>query len=277
MEKTLVIDGKNYSYDRKEKKITQLDLIAFLSVQKLYPKMYVSPRFSHEERIAFGSLLKLNHLPSSFQADEDVRLYGGQPFSEEISEHSVWEDFPRSHYFLPKYEIVQTYAETILITYCMNEFQDDPYKDLIWDTPSDQTLDIKVELCENFPEIDSWVPLIEKTLSEIEQGSMEKVVLARMTTLKASSPIYPYAILSFLKEKKLNTTVFSLEFNPGSVFLGSSPEKLYSRVETLLLTEALAGTFPRGTSRIQDLELERCLQKSPKDLEEVSFVGAFLK
>ncbi len=276
MKKTLVIDGKNYSYDRQEKKITELDVITFLSVQELYPKMYISPRFSHEERIALGSLVRLDELPSSFEGDDDVRLYGGQAFSEASSD-SVWEDFPRSCYFLPKYEIIQTHAETILITHSINESKIDPYKDLIWDIPGDQTLEITVKYTENFPEIESWVPLIEKTLSEIELGSIQKVVLARMTTLEMSSPIHPYAILAFLKEKKLNTTVFSLEFTPGSVFLGSSPEKLYSRAESLLLTEALAGTFPRGISKIQDLELETCLQNSPKDLNEVCFIDAFLK
>ncbi|MCX6991395.1 MAG: isochorismate synthase [Chlamydiae bacterium] len=277
MEKNLVIDGKNYRYHRQEKKITELDIIAFLSVQELYPKMYLSPRFPHEERIALGSILSLEHLPSSFEGDEDVRLYGGQAFSEDLKDSNVWEDFPRSRYFLPKYEIVQTHSETILISHSINESKINPCKDLIWDTPSDLTLELRVEHSENFPELESWVPLIEKTLSEIEQGSMEKVVLARMTTLKTNSPIHSYAILAFLKEKKLNTTVFSLEFAQGSVFLGSSPEKLYSRVESLLLTEALAGTFPRGISKMQDIELESCLQKSPKDLNEVCFVGAFLK
>ena len=238
--------------------------------------MYLSPRFSYEERIALGSHLSLAHLPSSFEGDDDVRLYGGQAFSETLND-SVWDDFPRSCYFLPKYEIVQTHAETILISHSINESEIAPYKDLIWDTPSDQTLEITVKHSENFPKLESWVPLIEKTLSAIEQGSIQKVVLARMTILKTGSPIHPYAILSFLKEKKLNTTVFSLEFTPGSVFLGSTPEKLYSRDESLLLTEALAGTFPRGISKIQDLELETCLQKSAKDLNEVCFVGAFLK
>ena len=276
MKKTLVIDGKNYSYNRQEKKITELDVVAFLSVQDLYPKMYLSPRFSHEERIAVGSLLSLDQLPSSFEGGDDVRLYGGQAFSKALND-SVWEDFPRSCYFLPKYEIIQTHAETILISHSIDESEIDPYKDLIWDTPSDQTLEIKVKHSENFPELQSWVPLIEKTLSEMDQGSIQKVVLARMTTLKMSSPIHPYAILCFLKEKKLNTTVFSLEFTPGSVFLGSSPEKLYSRAESLLSTEALAGTFPRGISKIQDLELETCLQNSPKDLNEVCFIDAFLK
>jgi len=273
LKKSIIIEGQKLNYYESESKIDPLCLVTFLKAQKIYPKMYWNERFSNEERIAIGSILSLDHIPLSSEIDQETRLYGGYAFSQKTHPESIWGDFPKSYFFLPQYEIIQSREETRLIT---RSLKNETLDKLCWnETNLDEELLIKER--SDLPSEPSWHPLIEKCLTKIDQKILSKVVLARQTTIESFRDIDPYAMLQTLKEKKLNTTIFSLQIQPPSTFIGSTPEKLYTKEGSSFYTEALAGTLPRGASEREDSDLQTHLLQSAKDLDEVAKVESFLK
>lgn len=273
MERSIVLEGKKTSFYRSKSKIAKLDLLSFLKAQEIYPKMYWNERSSNEERIVIGSFLELDHLPTTFEGGPDIRLYGGHAFSDSLHFSSVWDEFPKSHFFLPRYEILQTDSETHLITISLHEHENS----LVWDYQpvNEETPSVKDRT--DTPSQNQWTSLIEQILFEIRQNTLRKVVLARQTTIQCFSSVDSYVLLKSLKEKKHNTTVFLLQLNPRSAFIGSTPEKLYKKEGSLLHTEALAGTLPRGATKEKDLYLQNLLLQSVKEQNEVAKVGIFLE
>lgn len=80
---------------------------------------------------------------------------------------------------------------------------------------------------EHHPSREGWVSMLEQALASIAANEMEKVVLARCTTLTLSQPLRAASMLAH---------------NAEEAFMGSSPERLYLRQGTILNMEALAGT-----------------------------------
>jgi len=106
------------------------------------------------------------------------------------------------------------------------------------------------------PSLQSWKTTVDHALSLIDQRVLQKVVLARMTTVEASIQLgtpQPMGIS------------FALLWDEEHIFLGNTPETLFERKGALLSTEALAGT---KTLAIASKEL----LSSKKDREEFFFV-----
>ncbi len=75
--------------------------------------------------------------------------------------------------------------------------------------------------------------------------SVEKVVLARKTSLYFKQTPDPWAMLRQLKAVTPNSYHFAFQFKK-TVFLGASPERLYRRYARFIESEALAGTMPKS-------------------------------
>jgi menaquinone-specific isochorismate synthase len=69
-----------------------------------------------------------------------------------------------------------------------------------------------------------------------------------------------------------NCYLFAIQWQEGAVFLGASPECLYRRHGSLIETEALAGTRPRGKTSEQDQALRQDLLSCDKDNREHQLV-----
>ena len=111
----------------------------------------------------------------------------------------------------------------------------------------------------DLPDKENWKKLIEKATREIKIGHLQKVVLARKTTLQFEAPIDPKLLFSRLKRRAAPTTTkFCLELGEEHTFLGASPEVLFSREKRVLHTMALAGT-------------SKTTQFTQKDKEEVDW------
>ena len=96
---------------------------------------------------------------------------------------------------------------------------------------------------------------------------MSKIVLARRSTLKLSSPLPALRLLKALEDGGNKGRYIYL--NTGrSEFAGVSPERLFSVDGTAVRSEALAGTRPRGQDPASDRRLERDLLASSKDMTE---------
>lgn len=274
MDRSFIVDGKKYRYEQLEESIDPIDLLAFLNAQDLYPKMYWNERHSDEEKVALGALLSWEHIPD-LEEGAETTLYGGKSFSEE-PRAVPWLDFPSCYFFFPRFEIIQTQDKTLLRTHILSEKCTAHETHLDWNYKPLQKQPLVFEGRSDTPTEEKWSVLIEKALASIEMHLFRKVVLARETSLKTPSQMSPYLLLSSLKEKKLNTTLFLLQLNSSSAFLGATPEKLYTRQSASLTTEALAGTLPRGKTAEEDLQCQRLLEGNAKEKREVLAVEDFL-
>ena len=114
-------------------------------------------------------------------------------------------------------------------------------------------------------------------LEDIRAGRLEKIVLARAIELHASRPLEPLTVLDQLRERFPGCYSFSMANGAGSSFIGSSPERLVRLVEGHLLTEAIAGSAPRGHSAREDAEHAQKLCRSDKDFREHNYVIQSIK
>ena len=79
-------------------------------------------------------------------------------------------------------------------------------------------------------------------------------------------------LLESLKDATPNCFHFYVEPESGVAFLGASPERLFSRDGSAVVSEAVAGTRPRGVSSEDDDGLRDDLLHSAKDRSEHAFV-----
>ncbi len=104
----------------------------------------------------------------------------------------------------------------------------------------------------------AWGGLIEKLLSAIGSGRLEKGVAARQIRVVASESIEPLAVVNRLQRRFPSCRVFAWRGEDGSHFVGASPETLCRVAEREVVTEALAGSAPPNEGeRLFDSEKDR--------------------
>lgn len=120
----------------------------------------------------------------------------------------------------------------------------------------------------------SWRAGVERVLSRIRSGDIDKAVLARTEHLVAEAPFSPLAIFRRLSGVHGDAFRFCIQVAPDRAFLGASPERLFERRGSALRSEAVAGTRVRGVSTDADVALATDLETSPKEAREHRFVLA---
>ncbi|MBN2307994.1 MAG: isochorismate synthase [Candidatus Hydrogenedentes bacterium] len=120
------------------------------------------------------------------------------------------------------------------------------------------------------PEHAEWLRMVDWALEHERAGRVEKVVLARESRLRFREALDPLTVLGRLAEGAVQAYRFCFQPARGAAFIGASPERLYTRRNRHLDTEAVAGTRPRG--RADDAALRAELLSDDKELREHRFV-----
>lgn len=115
-----------------------------------------------------------------------------------------------------------------------------------------------------------WREVCSEALEEFASGRMDKIMLARRTTLTFAAPFSPVLFLRDYPGSQNTTYRFFLELEPGHAFVCFTPERLYRRRGRELMTEALAGTCPKESGC--DPDASDRLLNSEKDIREHNFV-----
>lgn len=115
---------------------------------------------------------------------------------------------------------------------------------------------------------EAYQQAVQTALAEIGAGTYEKIVLARGLELKADVPWQPLVALNRLRERFSSCFTFSFGGGAGHSFIGATPERLIRIREGQLLTEAIAGSAPRGETAGEDAKYARGLLESDKDQHE---------
>jgi menaquinone-specific isochorismate synthase len=112
-------------------------------------------------------------------------------------------------------------------------------------------------------DVESWKEKVLSAVSEIQDDSLDKVVLAREIIADADSEIDTRSVLRNLAKEYPGTWVYA---NNGLV--GATPELLIRLSNSMVVSRVLAGTISKTGDDHKDLALAASLARSSKDLEE---------
>jgi menaquinone-specific isochorismate synthase len=293
---------------RIEVKIPHLEPLSWLSKQDSAVKTYWDDRAGWLTMAGVGAVdivagdepidyytffagLRLN-LSSLFP----VRYYGGIGFRQDCQIDLNWQLFGNYRFVIPRFEIFRRRIDNYdnYETFFACNFR----LDLSIDLPDRRKLELDQILSElarlNFteltvkdnrqpalpllidrsdsPDLLNWHRNLDTVLTKFSDLGLEKVVLARKSTLTFTAPLQAQSILLALQSHNPLSYHFCFQINPATAFIGASPERLYYRQDRHIETEALAGTRHRGRSSQIDRELSDNLRNSPKDLHEHQLV-----
>ncbi len=272
-----IINGRSYLLDRLYQELPAIDLISWLETQPLYPKVFWKERDSQITRAAVGNLLLFPEVPHFSELNSfDVRLYGGIRFNDNRQNEETWRGFPKTCFWLPHIEVTQENDQTQALIYSLNGPPSPgslllPKENRKLPAPAYSLIERQ-----ETPVFEDWQRKVGAVLESISEGRIDKLVLARKTTLQFASPLSPWPILAHLKEKAKHATLFAFQLSPSLCFLGATPEKLFEREGNLFNADANAATRPRGRTAEEDLEFEDELVASPKEQREFKIVRDFL-
>jgi len=222
-----------------------------------------------------------------------VRYYGGIGFSQDRSIDPNWKLFGNYRFIVPRFELRTDGINTFFACNFRASSGDNFDSDLdsaperlrqreldsilaqltqLDFTPSEiGSIPLQIDRVD-LPNRDDWQRNIDLALAKFTDLALDKIVLARQSTLTFAADLQPQSLLRSLKPNNPHSYHFCFQINPHIAFIGTSPERLYYRQDRLLKTEAIAGTRQRGESAPIDRQLSDNLRNSPKDLHEHQLV-----
>jgi len=117
---------------------------------------------------------------------------------------------------------------------------------------------------------------VKSALKLIESQYFSKIVLSQAINVISQTPFSLIDSLNNLRLTYPGCYVFSTSNGKGQNFIGASPERLISIDNNQLVTDALAGSAPRGKTEVEDANLGKGLLNSEKDLREHQVVIDFI-
>lgn len=249
---------------------SNIDLIAWLKGQTVFPQFYLQQRQQQYQIAAVGAV---SHITSFTELSEFKQNYphftlvGGVQFRGEVK------------FILPR--LYLHYQQQTLTVKLLFDQQ-------IWQQEKQQLLQILQQLPHTQPcnEIKAttpilrhqsstqsqWRQLIQRALNTIKQQQFNKVVLAREAVFHLDQPLNGYDFLALSRQTNQHCYHFAVVESAHSMFLGASPECLYRRTDSQFQTEALAGTAPIGETDEQQRQYQQWLLQDQKNLLENQFV-----
>ncbi|MEG4071438.1 isochorismate synthase [Microcoleus sp. Pol14C2] len=207
-------------------------------------------------------------------------------FDENIAANSY---FPPATIFLPKWQIARQKDSCILVANAIIE-KDRNVKNIaenIWQTfdkiesrkyhKLTTAIDSSISL-KQIPVNDAsqFKTSVKSALELIASKYFSKIVLSQAINVISQTPFSLIDSLNNLRLSYPDCYVFSTSNGKGQNFIGASPERLISIHNNQLLTDALAGSAPRGKTEAGDAKLAQGLLESEKDIREHQVVIDFI-
>lgn len=267
-----------------------LDPLRWLGSQTMRSRSYWSGREDATDVAAIGvadvvegetaeDAAKLHERLALLSSGADARYYGGLRFDPECNEGEEWEAFGAYRFVLPRFEMRRRDGATTLA--CNLVLPRDSERagellDEIESLPLEATdlggsLTAPVSRSDS-PDREGWRANIESALEAFAAGEMDKVVLARRAEFEFEDDLDAVELVLGLRAATPGCFHFLVEPEEGAAFVGATPERLFRREGRGILSEAVAGTRPRGVSAADDEELRTELLGSVKDQAEHSYV-----
>ncbi|BAZ39140.1 isochorismate synthase [Calothrix sp. NIES-4101] len=117
---------------------------------------------------------------------------------------------------------------------------------------------------------------VKSALQAIKRRRFSKIVLADVLDVRSATAFNLLKSLHNLRQIHPNCCIFSISNGKGQSFIGASPERLISIHKQQLITDALAGSAPRGKTPQEDTANANRLLNSDKERHEHSLVIDFI-
>ncbi|WP_409161535.1 isochorismate synthase MenF [Pectobacterium sp. B2J-2] len=250
------------------------ELLPWLATQPVYPQFYWQHRQDREEVAVCGNVCGFHHIQDAEaflaqqQCEPNVRIWGLNAFNQ-IKESGTSSS---GYLFLPRAEL-RRLDDTLSLS--INLFSDtslqqdaaeaSAFLNLLLPPASLPPLHAEIQSVGHQPERQRWIDLLQRALHDINTGLMEKVVLARATTLTLTQPLQATTFMAASRAANHHCFHFMLAHDACHAFLGSSPERLYRRRGSELETEALAGTVESDRDANKAAELADWLMNDTKN------------
>ncbi len=281
---------------RWEAVVPDTEPLAWLNHHDNLVRMYCSNRERRLQIAAIGVADMLRYKDGETELDEALRIvfsrlqklpdgmrfYGGMRFAAEVTQQDpTWQRFGRVRFVLPAVELLRDDAGT---TMAMNLIvSDEPAREMHQLAGILQSLSTPPTLSAahlplpmnrvNLPDRDRWEHMVEIARRQMTAGTLKKIVLARRCMFDFGESLHPMALLQRLHEASPDSFHFCFNYGNEIAFIGATPERLYQRLGVHLLSEALAGTRPRGATDDDDRWLESELMASAKERNEHQLVA----
>lgn len=117
---------------------------------------------------------------------------------------------------------------------------------------------------------------VSSALEAINANTLNKIVLANALDVTAGKLFNLFKSLNNLRKIHPNCYIFSTSNGRGQNFIGASPERLISITNRRLISDALAGSAPRGKNAAEDALYANHLLNSEKEKHEHCLVIDFI-
>ncbi|MGG0893008.1 isochorismate synthase DhbC [Cytobacillus horneckiae] len=135
---------------------------------------------------------------------------------------------------------------------------------------------LSIKNIQSIPFAADYEKAVEKIVSSIQNGELEKAVLGRILQVAAKEELNIPQLIKQLIAENENKFNFALNISDGTerkkTLIGASPELLISKYGKTVVTNPLAGSRPRKADPLEDRQMENELRHSKKDLHEHQFV-----
>lgn len=215
-----------------------INVLSWLKGQSHYPQFYFALREREEKLATLGEIATFDNITEAnkFVQTQQLPLFGGVQF------------YGKTHFFLPQLLLRQDQQELIVTVFLVQSDLTQSKKsavDFLKNFEKQTALSpIQQELTVLAQQADqtTWCDWVEQGLNEIRTGNLNKIVLANATDFVSE---HAFDMRDFVaKSERYNQGCYHFLWakNASEMFVGASPERLYSRQERYLQTEALAGT-----------------------------------
>lgn len=278
---------------RIEVEVGEVDPLEWLRAQPFSQQVYWAPRDGGDRWAGVGichecTLGSVEHPEELFRRTREVldafgtrkpEYLGGFSFTSRSIEESPWPEIGKSRFWIPFAELRETERGSLLA--CNLFFQRNVERSLQdwlhdWRSVTAGTVPAQplptLMFRRDHPEQPGWEANVRAALGLIENGVLDKVVLARKAEYTFASRVTSAEILGVLET--LTSTCYHFLVQPSDQvsFMGTTPERLYLRKGRELSTEALAGTRPLTGDAEEDERLGRELMSEDKERREQELV-----
>ncbi|MCA9948120.1 MAG: isochorismate synthase [Anaerolineales bacterium] len=223
------------------------------------------------------------------------RLFGGFAFRDDFTPDNTWAVFHPAHFILPHYQLTQLFNQNHDQNACqswltMNAIvpQEENvtailpqlrgalavrYQQLLAACKQASVPDSPPLQHMNYPmDYTAWNAMLSAAIDQMHEGSLQKVVLARVCEIWLQARVRVTAVLAHLNQNYPECYQFLFEPRPYHAFFGATPELLARVNGRTLHTMALAGSMQRGVDADHDEQFARALLQSSKDRHEHALV-----
>lgn len=213
-------------------------------------------------------------------------LFGGFSFDSLKEKSTLWKNYPNAKFTLPKYMFTVSDNEAWLTVnfVCHPESNGKEIVDEYYITKDELLMTqygsfekgLYNEYIENEIEPEKWIETVRLATKEIQNGELEKMVLARETRLTFTKQLNLARVIHNLRSNQENSYIFAFEYG-DTCFVGATPERLVKKENQQLFSTCLAGSIGRGKTMEEDLALGEELLHDKKNLIEHGVVVHMIK